>query len=269
VRLSGLADKLAAVLWRDLLTAVRYRSGFLITAAGAAVELAAFYYLARAVGPQFRPGGMDYFPFLLVGTGFYTFFVMVLHSFLQVVQEAQRNGTIEILMTTSTPAPVLILLSAVSALFGSVAQFVLYVLAGLALSHMPLPPPNAAGCMAVFALSLVIAAAMGFLAASLQLAMQKGSAVVWLFGSAAWLATGTLFPAAELPRPLRLLSEAIPLTHSLNGMRLALLEGAGWAALGREIAILAFFALILLPLGLLCFSYTLRQARREGTLSFY
>ncbi len=50
--LASLLDKTAAILRRDLLTAIRYRTGFLITVAGAAAELAAFYYLARAIGPD-------------------------------------------------------------------------------------------------------------------------------------------------------------------------------------------------------------------------
>ena len=56
-------DKMRAVLRRDLLTAIRYRSGFALTLAGAIVELAAFFYLSRAIGPGFRPDGVDYFPF--------------------------------------------------------------------------------------------------------------------------------------------------------------------------------------------------------------
>jgi hypothetical protein len=69
-------DKLYAILRRDLLTAVRHRAGFVSTVVGLLTQLAAFYFLSRAIGPTFRPGGVEYFPFLLVGTGLYTFFVL-------------------------------------------------------------------------------------------------------------------------------------------------------------------------------------------------
>src|SRR5258708_13963178 len=95
-------DKLHAILRRDLLTAVRHRSGFVVTLVGVFTELAAFYFLSRAIGPGFRPNGVEYFPFLLVGTGFSTFFVMSPHPFLTSLQEAQQTGTLEVLMTTST-----------------------------------------------------------------------------------------------------------------------------------------------------------------------
>jgi hypothetical protein len=39
--------------------------------------------------------------------------------------------------------------------------------------------------------------------------------------------------------------------------------------LAGEIGILALFSLVLLPFSLMVFSYTLRRARLEGTLSFY
>src|SRR5450631_4826704 len=102
IKLTSILDKLHAILRRDLLTAIRHRSGFVVTLVGVFMELAAFYYLSRAIGPGFRPDGVAYFPFLLVGTGLYTFFVMSAQAFLNVVQEAQQTGTLEVLMTTST-----------------------------------------------------------------------------------------------------------------------------------------------------------------------
>jgi ABC-2 type transport system permease protein len=269
VSLGCLVDKALAILKRDLISALRYRNGFLLTGFATAAELAAFYFLARAIGPGFRPEGVEYFPFVLVGTGFYTFLVMGIHSFLQVIQEAQQTGTLEVLMTTSTPAPMLLFLSAMSAFAGHMVQLVIYIGGGLLLFRMPLANPNLPGCALVVLLSLVIAVALGIFAAALQLAIQKGSALLWLFGSGTWFLTGTLFPIETLPKPLHALAEIIPVTHSLNGMRLALLQGANFAALRSEVLYLAIFALLLLPMSLMVFSHTLRQARLNGSLSFY
>src|SRR6266571_3000857 len=251
MKLAGLLDKMLAIARRDLLTAIRYRIGFLVGAAGALAELAAFYYLSRAVGPGFRPDGVEYFPFLLVGTGLYTFLVVGINAFLHIVQEAQQTGSLEVLMTTSTPAPVLV-----------------YLGGGLLLAGSLPASPNIPGCIVIFGLSVVIAVAIGILAAALQLAIQKGSAIVWLLGSAIWFMTGTLFPVTTLPKPLRLLADLIPITHSLKAMRLALLQGAGFFSLGTELVILALFSCVLLPMSLWIFSCTLRRARLEGTLSF-
>lgn len=269
IKLAGLLDKMLAIARRDFLTAIRYRTGFLITTAGAIAELAAFYYLSRAIGPGFRPDGVEYFPFLLVGTGFYTFIVMGVNAFLSTVHEAQQTGTLELLMTTATPAPVLVFLSAMSAFAGNIAQLLFYLGAGLWLFGAPPHAPNIPGAVVIFGLSLAIAVAIGIVAAALQLAIQKGSAVVWLLGSGVWFMTGTLFPVATLPKPLQAMSELIPITHSLTAMRLALLQGASFSELRGEISVLLLFSLILLPLSMMIFSHTLRRARLEGTLSFY
>jgi ABC-2 type transport system permease protein len=266
---TALADKTLAIFRRDVLTSVRYRSAFMLTTAGAMAELAAFYYLAKAIGPGFRPEGLDYFSFLVVSTGFYTFLVMGIHAFLQTVQEAQQSGTFEVLMTTSTPPSVLVFLSAMSAFSRNAVQSLLYLGAGLLLFKNTLPAPGIAASLLTFFLSLIIAVSIGMMAAALQVAIQKGSVVLWALGSGAWLLTGTLFPVASLPGPLRLVAKLIPITHALKAMRLALLQGASLLALRQQFGILAAFCLVLLPLSLLMFSYSVRRARQEGTLSSY
>ena len=266
---SGLADKAWAIFRRDVLTALRYRSAFLLTIAGAITELAAFYYLAKAIGPGFRPEGIDYFSFLVVGTGFYTFLAMGIHSFLQTVQDAQQSGTFEVLMTTSTTPSVLLCLSAMSAFLRNFVQFMLYLGAGLLLYRAPLRVPNITASLLVFCLSLGIAVSIGMMAAALQVSIQKGSVVLYALGSGAWLLTGTLFPVSNLPAPLRATATLIPITHALDALRLALLGGPRFAAVYQQIGILAVFCVVLLPLGLLAFSHSLHRARQEGTLSSY
>ena len=195
-------DKLYAVLRRDLLTAIRHRSGFVVTMVGVLTELAAFYFLSRAIGPGFRPDGLDYFPFLLVGTGVYTFFVMSAQAFLNAVQEAQQTGTLEVLMTTSTPPAELIVLSSVSAFAGNLLNLIVYLVAGVAVFRASIHV-NFLSLLVAVVLCLAIALALGIAAATLQVAFQKGSALVWLLGSGAWFLSGTMFSIHSLPAPFR------------------------------------------------------------------
>jgi ABC-2 type transport system permease protein len=262
-----IAAKIAAVLKKDAITAIRYRNGFVFTGVAQAAQLATFYYLARAIGPQFRPEGVSYFSFLLVGTGFYTFLLAGVHGFLRTIQESQQTGTLEVLLTTSTPAPSLVALNAVSSFAAEFLQFAVFLGSGL-LIVAPAIHANLAGCILVFVLSVVITFALGLFAAGLQICVHKGSAVLWLIGSGAWLMSGTLFPVSALPRALRLVSYCVPFTHSLAGMRLALLTDNS-AGLGREIGVLALFSGLLVPAGIAFFSWTVHQARRNGTLAFY
>ncbi len=261
-------DKLHAILRRDLLTAIRHRSGFVVTAVGVFTELAAFYFLSRAIGPGFRPGGVEYFPFLMVGTGLYTFFAMSAQAFLSTVQEAQQTGTLEVLMTTSTAPTELVILSSISAFAGNLVNLLIYVFAGVAVFRASIHA-NLFSCLVVLILSLAIALALGVAAATLQVAFQKGSALLWLLGSGLWFLRGTMFPIQTLPRPLELLARTVPLTYAIDGMRRALLEGQTVWAMAPTLAVLAGFGVVLLPLTLTGLSLSLRRARQSGTLSFY
>jgi ABC-2 type transport system permease protein len=260
--------KLRAILRRDLLTAIRHRTGFAITGLGLLTQLAAFYFLSRAIGPGFRPGGVEYFPFLLVGTGVYTFFVMSTQAFLSTVQEAQQTGTMEVLMTTSTPPAQLVVLSSVSAFAGNLVNLAVYLLAGAAIFRAPMHA-NVLACLAVLILSLAIALALGIAAATVQITFQKGSALLWLLSSGVWFLSGAMFPIESLPRPLVAVAHAIPLTYAVAGMRMALLQGQSVLDMAPTLGALAGFSLALLPLALWGLSFSLRRARRNGTLSFY
>jgi ABC-2 type transport system permease protein len=266
--MASVFDKLRAVLQRDVLTAIRHRNGFAMTLVGVFTELAAFYFLSRAIGPGFRPDGSPYFPFLMVGTGVYTFFVMSTQAFLNVVQEAQQTGTMEVLMTTSTPPAELVILSSLSAIGGKLVNLFIYLFAGVWIFRAAIHP-NCFSCLVVLALCLVIALAMGIIAASLQVAFQKGSALLWLLGSGLWFLSGATFPVQSLPQPLQLLSHAIPITYAIDATRKGLLDGQSVAAMASTLGILAAFGAVILPIALASLSLSLRRARLQGTLSFY
>jgi ABC-2 type transport system permease protein len=260
-------EKIIAVLKKDAITALRYRNGFILSSLAQVAQLATFYCLARAVGPQFRPEGMPYFLFLLIGTGLYTFLLTGTHSFLKTIQECQQTGTLEVLLTTSTPAAVLVSLGALSAFGEGLLQFVVYIGAGIFL-FPPALHVSVVACLLAFGFSILSAFAIGLFAAGMQISMHKGSAVLWVLGSGAWLMSGTLFPVTALPKPVQMFSYLIPFTHSLTAMRLAMF-GGNFGPIVRELVILVVFAIILVPTGIMFFSWMVRQARQNGTLSFY
>jgi ABC-2 type transport system permease protein len=261
-------DKMRAILRRDLLTAIRHRSGFVLTLVSVLMELAAFYFLARAIGPGFRPGGVEYFPYLLVGTGVYTFFVMSAQAFLSTIQEAQQTGTMEVLMTTATEPAELVILSSISAFTATLVSLVVYLLAGAAIFRAAIHA-NFLSCVLVVVLSMMIAMALGIIVAALQIALQKGSAVLWLLSSGVWFLSGAMFPTSSLPPALEWLARLVPITYAIDGMRMALLEHQSVLAMAPTLIALGGFAVVLLVLALSGFSLSLRRSRRNGTLSFY
>ncbi len=264
-----IADKLVAVAHRELLNAVRYRSGFVLELCGVLAEITAFFFLARAVGPDFRPDGMAYFPFLLVGTTFYTFLMAGIGVFVGSVREAQLAGTMEVLMSTATSGEAVLLLDAVAAFIGRSLYLFFALAAGIALFGVPLTNPNVPVFVLVFVLSLAVAIEVGILAAAVQIAIQKGQAVIWAAGTLAGVVTGTLFPISALPDWAQKLSWAVPITHSLRGLRASLIRGAGVTELSSSIGILTAWAILMLPISAWVFTRVLRTARHRGTLCLY
>ncbi len=263
-----LADKMVAVLRRAILTALRYPAGFALSALTHLAELAVFFFLARSIGAGYRPEGHDYFLFLLVGTGFYSFLLNGISAFLNLIQEAQTTGMLEVLMTTSTSPTVLVLLSAFASFLSSAFGMFLYLLGGAIFFGASLGAANPWSVLIVLLLSLVIVVGLGLIAAAVQLAIQRGSAILWAIGTATWMMTGTLFPVSALPGPLQWWARAFPLTQALTCMRAALLSGSSPGQLFPELAQLASGCL-LLPLGWFAFDLALRSARRRGSLAYY
>lgn len=267
--MSAFLDKLLAVIRRDLLTALRYRRAYFLAWAGIALELATFYYLARAVGPTFRPEGMDYYAFLLAGSALCTFLLIGVNAFVEAVRDAQLSGTMEVLMNANTNPSVTIVLSACSLIAGRLLHSLAYLVLGLLLFKVPLQSPNLVGCAVVLLLSTILVIAIGVFGAALQIWLQRGTLLVWFLGAAASLLTGAMFPVSALPHWLQLVSRAVPVTYALSAFRLALLKQASFAELAYPLGMLALFTIVLLPLSLALFSASIRRARHEGSLGWY
>jgi ABC-type polysaccharide/polyol phosphate export permease len=61
----------------------------------------------------------------------------------------------------------------------------------------------------------------------------------------------------------------MPLTYALRLMRQALLAGASWSELSRDLLALLAFCLVLLHLSLVIFRGAVPRDRVEGTLAHY
>jgi hypothetical protein len=60
----------------------------------------------------------------------------------------------------------------------------------------------------------------------------------------------------------------LPLTHALSGIREGL-DGASLVDVAPQIALLSALAAVLLPAGLLSFSWAVRRSKQEGSLVEY
>ena len=80
---------------------------------------------------------------------------------------------------------------------------------------------------------------------------------------------GVFYPVSVVPRWMQQAANFLPLTHTLEGMRLAILRGYGLRQLIPQVVALLIFAAIVLPLSALAFAWAVRRAKRDGSLTHY
>ncbi len=256
--------KVRAFLKRDVATDVSYKLSFAFEAAHVVITVAAFFFFAQLVGTA-RPDGYASFPFILVGMTVNAYMTTCLVCFSQTIKGSQVGGTLKaILATPTSPSAFLVCSSTYPFLRASIDAFV-YIGAGV-LFGLSLFAMNLAAAALVLVLSLLAFSSIGILSASFVLVFKRGDPLLWLFGSGSWLLGGVLYPTDLLPAALRRLSDLLPITHAVNGMRAAVLAGASPAAIGGELLWLAAFALVAVPASLLVFALGVEHARRAGTL---
>ncbi|HUK63017.1 MAG TPA: ABC transporter permease, partial [Dongiaceae bacterium] len=80
---------------------------------------------------------------------------------------------------------------------------------------------------------------------------------------------GVYYPTHVIPSWLHAISTVLPLTYGLRALRRVLLDGVPFHAVATDVVTLAVFAAALLGASTAALSWTLRHARRAGTLAQY
>jgi ABC-2 type transport system permease protein len=265
--------KIFAMFQRDLSTARSYRSAFLMDAFQSLFGVAVFYYLSRFIqSPQLSselPQGSTYFAFALVGFAFFDYLGVAINVFDQSIEDARQNGTLEYLLVTQTSLPVVLIGSMIYPFVLLALRTAIYLGWGVVLFGFPMSQANWLGAIIVLGASVLAFAGLGVLSAAYLLLFKRGNPAKWLFLSVAGLVSGVMYPTTSLPKALQLVAWLVPVTYSLTGMRAAVLGHATVAMLWPSIRALLLFAIVLLPLSFLVFSWALRRTKITGTLTHF
>lgn len=257
---------------RDFLLAVSYRSAFLLQFATILCAVPILFFLSEVfAGVQvdaLEPYGGHYFAFILLGMAFQDYVTLSQSTFTTSIREHQMMGTLEIIMLSPTPVPVILLCSSLWGYLFTSLRFAVYVAMGLAFG-MSLGSANLLSFAALVLLSIVSFAALGILIAAVTILIKRGEGLVALVTGITLALGGVAYPISVLPEALQWVAQVLPFTHALSGVRKALLVGASPSDLAVEFAALGAFAAVLFPLGLWAFQRATRRARVTGTLGQY
>jgi len=90
-----------------------------------------------------------------------------------------------------------------------------------------------------------------------------------LLSAASLFLGGVIYPTEVLPHWLEKFSKFLPITHALEGMRMALFRGYSIIEILPQILILVLFAIIFFPIGIIAFYGAVRWTKIIGTVEQY
>jgi ABC-2 type transport system permease protein len=269
----GLLRSLIVFFKRDFAIESSYHIAFVLQMVESLFAVASFYYLSHFVeSPELThslPAGTNYFSFALVGIAFFDYMSVAMNTFDQTIDQARRNGTLEAMLVTDASVPVILTGSALFPFVLFSLRTSIYLAWGIFLFGFPAGSANWIGAIVVLAVSVFAFAGLGILSASYMLLFMRGNPAKWLLLGLSGVLGGMMYPVSVLPHWLQELAWLLPITYSLQGLRLALLGGAGFGELWHSIAALLLFAAVLLPVSCLAFSWALRRTKTLGTLTHF
>ncbi len=264
--------KLVALVRAAALTTFSYRLETAVSLGGLLVSIVPLFFIAQALQPVMAKAivteAPQYFGFLVVGTTTFLLLVTAVNALPEAVQSGIAKCTLEALLATPTPLPVLFagltgfpLLWTVAR--GGITLGVAWVLGAHVAWDRGLP---ALGIVGLIVLAHV---PFGILTASLVIAFKTAGPVSRGVLTVSAFLGGVYYPTQVIPSWLHDLSAFLPVTYGLRALRRTLLDRASFGAVSSDVAVLAAFAVVLLATSLVVWSWALRYARRAGTLAQY
>jgi len=258
---------------RDFILATSYRFAFFLQLFGILFSVLTFYFLAQMFGdvtiPYLEPYGGDYFSFVLIGIAFSTYLTTGLTSFSGSIRNEQMMGTLEAMLVTPTKTSLIIIFSSLwNFIFASI-RVLAYLLIGVFLFDVNMSNANLVGALITLILTIICFSSLGIISASFIMVLKQGDPINWVFSALSGLLGGVFYPITVLPQWLQMFSYILPITYSLNAMRLALLQGYSLEALAPDIIALVLFSVVMLPFSIMAFRYAVRRAKVDGSLTQY
>ena len=261
-----------AFVARDVAIRLSYRAKLSLSLLSSAVTLVTLTFVGRVVagsGPGFQARyGMSYTTFALVGVIVHGAAATGLHAFRASLRREQLQGTLEVLLSSGLPPPVLIVLSGVGDVLVACAGGA--ALAAVCSRVFGFPVHASPSLVAASACYVAAMCGLGLASAGIVVVCKEGDPVGWTLGGLSSIAGGVYFPVDVLPPWLAAFSRALPTTHALHAVRAAAVRGG--AAAGPDPASLRFLAaaaIVSVATGLLVLLWGLRRSRRLGTLGEY
>lgn len=256
-------DTFEAYLRIDLVEERMFPAASILRYVAVAFPVLLYYFQSSFLGM-----GENLFSLMLIGTAVTAGLQEALTGLTNRLQYALERGTLETYLVE--PVPWALIPVAMNMWRSITGALLTTIMVGVG---VVLGAPIKAGAiplaLVVLFLGLVACNAVGTLAASFLILFKRGEPVIALYGLAAGVFGGALFPISVLPEWIRWISYLVPHSYVISAERQLLMADppAGDPSPYLSMAVLLIFCVVTFTSGLFLFDRSLKLARRLGILS--
>lgn len=204
---------------------------------------------------------------LLIGAVVWAYLRAIFEILTETVAWERWEGTIEYTFMAPLPRWVHLMgMGLFAVAYGLVRAALLFAVLAFAFG-LAMPNANFAGALVVVAVASVSFIGIGMMTAVLPLiSPEKGTQLGFMAQGLLLAVSGVYYEVSVLPAPLRAVARLSPATYTLEGVRAAILSGAGVGALWHDVWPLLLIGVLSIPSGLWVFHKGEVHAKRHGKL---
>ena len=204
---------------------------------------------------------------LLVGAVVWAYLGIIFEILTETVAWERWEGTIEYTFMAPLSRPIhLFGMGAFAIVYGIIRAVLLFGVVAL-FFDLDLSQANFAAALIVLLVASISFIGIGMMTAVLPLiSPEKGTQLGFIAQGLLLVVSGVYYPVEVLPQWMQWISVISPATYALDGMRDAIIDGAGITAMGDELWPLVVIGIVSVPLGLEVFRRGERYAKRHGKL---
>jgi ABC-2 type transport system permease protein len=204
---------------------------------------------------------------LLVGAVVWAYLGIIFEILTETVAWERWEGTIEYTFMAPLSRPIhLFGMGAFAIVYGVIRAVLLFGVVAL-FFDLDLSHANFVAALVVLLVASISFIGIGMMTAVLPLiSPEKGTQLGFIAQGLLLVVSGVYYPVEVLPQWMQWISVISPATYALDGMRDAIIDGAGLTSMGDELWPLVVIGIVSVPLGLEVFRRGERYAKRHGKL---
>jgi len=204
---------------------------------------------------------------LLIGAVIWAYLGIIFEILTETVAWERWEGTIEYTFMAPLSRPVHLIGMGLFAVGYGVVRAVLLFGVVAAFFSLHLPDANYAAALVLLVVASISFIGIGMMTAVLPLiSPEKGTQLGFVAQGLLLVVSGVYYPVSVLPQWMQWLSVISPATYVLDGIRDAILNGAGLSTMWDEVWPLLLIGAISVPVGLLVFRRGEMYAKKHGKL---